>query len=186
MLCVSTTRFTNDTWHEHESWVRKRNHRGCIYNSPMRVSPTVPVGAHMFVLEMNNDRNRIMGIGVMRNTLWNSKKLRIYQDHHYNRYCYSGKHRLDRSELLGETITVDGVRIALLRLLEVVCFMGSTHSKRNRGISLLPKSVIKNGYVCISSSLRRLFERRFPGFNSAGEALALAASPRPASAEAPS
>ena len=122
----------------------------------------------MFVLEMNNDRNRIMGVGAMRNTLWNSKKLRIYQDHHYNRYCYSGKHRLDRAELLEETVTVDGVRIALLRLLEVVCFMGSTHSKRNRGISLLPKPVMKNRFICISSSLRRLFERHFPGFTSAG------------------
>jgi hypothetical protein len=164
MLYVSTTRFTDKTWKEREMWVRERSHNGCIYNTPMRISEAVPIRARMFVLEMNNDQNRIMGIGVIRNTLWNSKKLRIYQDHYYNRYCYSGKHRLDRSDLLGEMVSIEGVEIRLLRLLEVVCFMGSTHSKRNRGISLLPKAVIKNGHICIATSLWRLFERYYPGF----------------------
>ena len=164
MLYVSTTRFTDKTWAEHKSWVHKRKYEGCIYNSPMRISDVVSVRAPMFVLEMNNDINRIMGIGLIRNTLWNSKRLRIYQDHYYNRYCYSGKYRLNRSELLEEIVIIKGVEIRLLRLLEVVCFMGSTHSKRNRGISLLPKAVIKNGYICIATSLQRLFEHHYPGF----------------------
>ena len=157
MIYVATTRFTNKTWNECSNWIRKRKQSGCIYNSSNRISDAVPIRAQMFVVEMNNDSNKVMGIGLIRNTLWNSKKVRIYRDHHYNRYCYSGEYRLDRSELLEEMVVIEGVKVGLLRLLEVVCFMGSTHSKRNRGISLLPKPVMNNGHVNIESCLIRLF-----------------------------
>ena len=116
----------------------------------------------MFVVEMNNDLNKVMGIGLICNTLWNSKKVRIYKNHYYNRYCYSGEHRLDRSELLDETVVIEGVKVGLLRLLEVLCFMGSTHSKRNRGISLLPQLVIDNGYVNVEICLKRVFTKWWP------------------------
>ena len=74
MIYVATTRFTNKTWNERSNWIRKRKQSGCIYNSPNRISDTVPTRAQMFVVEMNNDLNKVMGIGLIRNTLWNSKK----------------------------------------------------------------------------------------------------------------
>jgi hypothetical protein len=162
MLYVATTRFTEKTWDECSTWMKKREKTGCVYNSPMRISDTVPIRAHMFIVEMNNDRNKVMGIGLIRNTLGHCKKVRIYQDHYYNRYCYRGEQRLDRSELLAETVLIEGVSVGLLRLLEVLCFMGSTHSKRNRGISLLPKQVIDNGYISLEVCIKKLFNKWLP------------------------
>jgi len=162
MLYVATTRFTEQTWSERSAWMDKRKQTGCVYNSPRRVGESVPIRAKMFVVEMNNDLNKVMGIGLVCNTLWNSKKIRIYKNHYYNRYCYSGEHRLDRSELLNETVVIEGVKVGLLRLLEVLCFMGSTHSKRNRGISLLPKQVIDNGYISLEVCIKKLFNKWLP------------------------
>ena len=159
MFYVATTRFNEKTWLEYNNWMKKKNVPGCVYNSPMRISDTIPIRAQIFVLEMNNDINKIMGIGIIRNTLWNSKKLRIYQDHCYNRYCYEGCVRIDRRDLLDKTVIINGVTIGLLRLLEVLCFMGSTHSKRNRGISLLPQQVINNGYINIEKCLHKVFNK---------------------------
>ena len=50
--------------------------------------------------EMNNDTNRILGIGLIHNRTVH--KTWIYEDGNYNRNTYIGKRRIDRSEMTEE------------------------------------------------------------------------------------
>ena len=85
-------------------------------------------------VEMNNETNKIMGIGLVKNTpLCN--KYEIYQNPSYNQYAYIGFYRIDRSEMneMEETI---------LRVLDHYCFKGRTHLKRLKGIKIFPQKIL--------------------------------------------
>ena len=61
------TRFNNKTYNELINYKVKKNISGGFYGAPTRVSPDIPIKAKMFVLEMNNDTNTIMGISIIKN-----------------------------------------------------------------------------------------------------------------------
>ena len=67
MHYIATTRFNNATWNENTRWKQTNNWDGCIYNSPTELPINIPYQALVFVLEMNNDTNQIMGVGLIRN-----------------------------------------------------------------------------------------------------------------------
>tara|TARA_B100001027_G_scaffold215720_2_gene190291 strand:- start:2576 stop:3091 length:516 start_codon:yes stop_codon:yes gene_type:complete len=154
MFYLATTRFTTKTWNEHKEWFNKKNNLEnkelkSFYNSPNKICDKVPLQAKVLVIEMNNDTNQILGIGIIKNSLWNSKKCNIHSDNRYNRYFYKGvdEKRIDRKDLLNQKVKIKNVEISLLILIEEICFSGSTHSKRHRGITLLPKSILNNKHI---------------------------------------
>ena len=64
---IMTSRFNDDTISENKAY-RSRNQKiGCIYCTPQTISKKVPIDSILFILEMNNDKNRIEGIGMVRN-----------------------------------------------------------------------------------------------------------------------
>jgi hypothetical protein len=80
---------------------------------------------------MNNDKNQIIAIGLIKNCLRLDKKFNIYQDGTYNRFVYSGKLRITRQELVLKNKNI-------IESLETVLFKGYTHLKRGHGIQILP------------------------------------------------
>ena len=91
-----TTRFNNLTWQENCRWREKNKFIGCIYNSPVYIKDNIPLQIPLFVIEMNNETNKIEGIGKIINYVHTDKKYKIYSDLNYNRYTYHGKIRIDR------------------------------------------------------------------------------------------
>lgn len=150
-----TTRFTDETWEQHVRWTDQHMKKGCIYPSPRKISPKIPFNTTLYVIEMNNTTNQIMGIGVMANMI--SKPRTIFSDRNYNRYAYTGPIRIDRSELT-HMVTIGDYHVKLIQILEVLCFKGPTHSKRNTGITKLPQAVLNNSYVNFTQTLHDLFE----------------------------
>ena len=132
MKChVLTTRFSAKTWAENETYrVKKLDGKGCAYGVPKPIALAIPVGTDAFVLEMNNDTNRIMGVGKMRNCIAR-RNGGIHDRGNYNLYIYAGKHRVDRAEMTAEEDRV-------MRALDVLCFRGSTHIKRGQGMITFP------------------------------------------------
>ena len=76
MTLLTCTRFNNATWQEYQDW--KVKHRPayeqlyqrplkCIYGTPKEISHKIPLDAQILVIEMNNDENKIMGIGEIQN-----------------------------------------------------------------------------------------------------------------------
>ena len=62
-----------------------------LYGVPRRVAPTIPLKEKLYVLEMNNDTNKIMGIGLIRNFIKMDTTHSIYSDQNFNRFSYQGK-----------------------------------------------------------------------------------------------
>ena len=155
MYKLAITRFDNETYRENREWCRVRDFNGSIYGSPIRISESVLPETVLFVLEMNNSTNKIMGVGMVKcvgdiaphamikcgggkdAVVDNGKKCKIYSDNNYNRFIYQSKHRIDFSV---EYLSMEFHRKIVL--LEKLLFKGSRHSKRGQGIQLMPLWVI--------------------------------------------
>lgn len=144
MYYLATTRFNQDTLQQNINWREKNQWNGCIYGTPMKISEKIPYGSTMFILEMNNDINKIVGIGVIKNNISKSKlkeksdhSIRIYKWGNYNRFIYKSKYRIDRSDF-----TRDEEKI--INILDVLMFKGSRHLKRGQGITRVPQWITHN------------------------------------------
>ena len=127
---ILTSRFNNITWIENVNYRRQNPHIGCIYGAPIKISMDVPVDSVIFMLEMNNDTNKIMGIGMIKNHPSNAN-IDIYEKRNYCRYVYAGKRRIDRSEMSADE------EIIMLAFDEL-CFRGNRHMKRGQGLLSFP------------------------------------------------
>ena len=127
---IVTTRFNNDTWKENQNFRETHHSFGCIYGTPEQVNSNYKDKSIMFVLEMNNSENKIMGIGMVANVC-HIKKYRIYNNDNFNRYAYLGKYRIDRDDVREEDQYI-------FELFEQLCFFGSGHQKKLQGIKGFP------------------------------------------------
>jgi hypothetical protein len=153
---IMTTRFNTQTWEENEAFRHKYPKIGCIYPALEPISSTIPQDNIIFVLEMNNDKNQIMGIGMMKNkSVCNPTKYKVYSEHNYNRYTYMGKRRIDRSEMVEEEETV-------MKLFDILCFKGAKHMKRLRGIKMFPPEILFRckSEIDLVDFVMKMFERR--------------------------
>jgi len=134
---LAVTRFDTNTYQENRKWCYIHDFRGTIYGSPIRISESLLPETVLFVLEMNNSKNKIMGIGVIkcgcRELIIDRKKCKIYSDNNYNRFIYQSKYRIDFSN---EYLSIRFHKKIVL--LEKLLFKGSRHSKRGQGINILP------------------------------------------------
>lgn len=129
LFFIGTTRFTNQTWGENVLWRERHRWKGCIYalnkKLPVRISPM----ALVFVIEMNNDENKIMGIGLIRNFMNKTRKTCVHRnDTNYNRYIYNSMYRIDRRDIKNSK---------MLLALEELLFRGKGHYKRSQGITTI-------------------------------------------------
>ena len=92
---------------------------------------------------MNNDENKIMGIGLIKNFVRYDNYYNIYNDKNYNRYAYKGTQRIDKNHLSSEEKII-------IEVLETVVFKGYDHLKRGHGIHIIPDKKIV-GETCIKN-----------------------------------
>jgi len=135
-MSILTSRFNNKTWHENVQ-IRERHSIRCIYGSPQKIKESLQFHRFLFVIEMNNDENRIEGIGIIQNKIQYDNKIRVYEEGDYNRYVYIGKYRVDYTTLLD---SCPRIVEAFNRLL----FKGKSHSKRGRGLTEFPINLFQD------------------------------------------
>jgi hypothetical protein len=90
---------------------------------------------HLFVVEMNNTTNQMMGIGLIKNKRQADKTYLVHDisnsSCNYNRYIYKGDRRLAREELPEE----------IIEIFDKILFKGKSHLKRLRGLSVVTSKV---------------------------------------------
>ncbi len=152
MFALATTRFNSDTYTENTNWRLKHNWGGAIYNTPIKtkISPNKII----FILEMNNDKNKIEGVGLIRPRVYYDKNYKIYSDGNYNRYTYKSKYRIDSSNFSEK-------EQKYIWILEQLIFKGYGHLKRGQGITRVPKWIEYNSKINFIEILRGLFIKRF-------------------------
>ena len=127
---IAITRFNHKTWQENSNYREKHNNSGCIYGCSLAINSTIPPDTIIYVLEMNNSINKIVGIGMITPRSY-VRKHKMYKDPHYNRYSYEGKYRISINDCTDEIIEI-------LEDLEKVIFYTKGHIKRGQGIQCLP------------------------------------------------
>lgn len=150
---IATTRFNNKTWKENYEFI-KRNDKKCIY-SVESINAQIPTQTIFFVLEMNNDENRIMGIGLVKNNP-KYKKYNVHENDKYNKYSYIGNYRIDRKEMTPQEEVI-------MKVFDKFCFKGCYHLKRLKGIKIFPKSILNecNKVLDLTEYITNMFKRRF-------------------------
>ena len=128
------TRFNNTTWTENTQWRERNTYSGCIYNSPVYIKESIPLRTILYVIEMNNDTNKILGFGKIINKVYTDKIYKIYTDRNYNRYTYKGTSRVDIKDITQQT---------QIKKLEERLFKSKSHLKRHQGITQMPINVTK-------------------------------------------
>ena len=135
---LASTRFNSKTFEEREHY-RILHRIVCIYGTPLLIKTSVPLNTLLFVVEMNNEKNQIEGVGAIRNKV-DRKRHRVFSDYSYNRFTYRGNYRLTREQLK----EADADMVAML---EMILFKGKSHAKRQCGITLISSKVLHGDRV---------------------------------------
>lgn len=149
-----TSRFNNETWQENTNYRNKNTKTGCIYCSPDPISNDIPSETIMFILEMNNDSNQIMGIGMVRNRPY-VNKYKVYENGNFNRYVFTGKERIDRTEMTD-------AEEEIMQAFDILCFTGHLHMKRGQGLKSFPTKILYrcNKKVDLVDFIKNMFKER--------------------------
>ena len=129
-MFICCTRFTSKTYKENKEWKKRKNWSGCVYGFDTNIPEKIPYDSNIYVIEMNNTINKIMGIGLIVNS-GNEKRTKIYTKHGHNRYIYKGKFRASRMQILQKNTKI-------IEYLEQKLFYGFHHFKRQYGLTLIP------------------------------------------------
>jgi len=133
MFYLACTRFNNITYDEN-IYYRNKYNEIVMYGSTLKIRDSYPVGSLIFIAEMNNDKNRIEGIGLIKNMLVHDKKHRIYENNEYNRYIYRGKYWLSREQ-------INDFDPEILEIFDTILFRGKSHLKCRIGITVITEKL---------------------------------------------
>jgi hypothetical protein len=155
-ITIVTGRYNNETWNASLNY-RKKKQIACIYAPPYKLSSNIEINVPVFVIEMNNSTNEILGIGLIKNKLITDKIYKVQEDTNCNRYIYIGNYHISR-EILNEYNSY------LVYVLDKILFKGYTHSKRGSGLTRLPEKVLLFD-ICkdidIKKEIKNIFIRHF-------------------------
>jgi len=153
MVSIVSTRFNNETWQENVEYRNKHNKTGCSYGAPYPMSPKILPESIVFVLEMNNYKNKIEGIGLLRNKAIFEASANVHTERNYNRCLYHGKYRVSRDD-------IERMNPTLNKILDHILFKEKTHLKRGIGFTSVPEKLL-NHSICeginLKNEIRQLF-----------------------------
>jgi hypothetical protein len=138
MIKIVSTRFTNKTLKENRDY-RERHNIKCIYGSPQEFSPKIFYESVVFVVEMNNEINKIQNDG------------------NYNRYIYKSNYFIDRS-------IIERYNPRLVEVLDYILFKEKTHLKRGTGFTTIPYKLLhheKCENMEIINEVKLIFKEQF-------------------------
>ena len=133
MFYIACTRFNNATYKENIDYRMKYN-ESVIYGPAYKIRDIYPPGSLIFVAEMNNETNKIQGIGLIKNSLVSDKRYKVYENGEYNRYIYRGNYWISREDLL----ILDS---EIIEIFDNILFKGKSHMKFRTGITILTEKL---------------------------------------------
>lgn len=154
MYNIGTTRFNSKTWKENRDWCKSKGWYGCVYCTPKQITEKIPLNIPIIVLEMHNDKNKIMGIGLIKNAVVVGQYHKIYSEGNYNRYTYKSTYRIDREKLSENEEKI-------IKILDILLFKGKKHLKRGQGITIIPEWISNNKHINFHDYFKSMFNNHF-------------------------
>ena len=156
---IATTRFNDETYSQNIIYKKRIKHNGALYGSPVRIKEKIPLDICIYVIEMNNSKNKIEGIGMIKNENVLDKNYRVYEERDYNRYVYKGSRHISREEITNDYFN------KVIKVLEVCCFKGSKHCKRGHGITQISDWILHNKHnVDFIKIFDNIFKMKYNNF----------------------
>ena len=152
MYTLVSTRFNNDTWRENGEYRLKHDYK-CIYSDQQKMSPKILEDSLVFIVEMNNDKNQIEGIGLIKNKPIFDRYYKIYDIGNFNRYTFKSNYYLSREELLQ-------YNEILVQIFDYILFKEKTHMKRGAGYTTIPEKLL-NHQKCEKINLKQEIKNIF-------------------------
>jgi hypothetical protein len=151
MYQIACTQFSDETYIANANY-RKKNGIACIYCSPTPTNEKYSPETNMFVFEMNNTTNKIMGVGLIKNKRQANKNYMVHDmtktPCNYNRYIYKGDRWLSREELPED----------IIEIFDKILFKGKSHLKRLRGLSVVTHKPFERWRYDRTEVLKRIME----------------------------
>ena len=160
MFHIACTRFNNTTYDENMVY-RQRFNENVIYGTTLKIRNIYASGGYIFVAEMNNEKNKIEGIGLIKNMLVNDRRHKIYDNDEYNRYIYRGKYWLSREQILN-------FNPEILEIFDNILFKGKSHLKCRIGITIITEKLFVHWnyeLLCLKKMIKELFIHYFNNNN---------------------
>jgi len=133
MFYLACTRFNNTTYNENKLY-RLQHNEAVIYGPAYKIRDIYPSGSLMFVIEMNNEKNKIEGIGLIKNSLVSDKRYKVYDNGEYNRYIYRGNYWVSREQLIS-------LEPEIIEICDNILFKGKSHMKFRSGITIITEKL---------------------------------------------
>ena len=156
MFHIASTRFNNDTLSQNMAY-RQKTGELAIYGTGFQINVKYSIGSVLFVIEMNNDENRIEGIGIITNNIVFDNKHKIYTDSNYNRFIYRGKYWLSREQILANDPEI-------VEIFDKMLFKGKSHLKRQTGITVVTEKLVlkwKYDLDTLKRQIKNVFSNTF-------------------------
>jgi len=152
---LASTRFTDETYAQNTLYRETHSLREYIYCQRKRIKSSIPLNSLLYIVEMNNSTNQILGIGLIKNFIVTDKFYKVYSSTDFNLYTYKTLYRLDRAELMGFDSD-------LVCALETICFKGKSHLKRIPGISIIPDKLLQTfSHISFVRTLNQAFSIKY-------------------------
>ena len=139
-LAIKT--YNNKGYNEVIDWKNKNNHDGSVYGLFKQISDKVEYRSKIYVIDMNIDLKKVMGIGLILNDIYYNKQLIIHSDEKRNMHIYKSKFYKNRDILLkienGEYI---------INFLDELLFKKNKCYIMGNGIRIINNEKIKYDYI---------------------------------------
>lgn len=150
-----TTRFNNETYAQNRRFCAKYKYKS-LYSNPHPLPASIPMDATVYVIEMNNTIDKIVGIGKFKNRL-KYNVYNIYETEFYNQNHFVGEDRIGSEEFQEKDK-------AFIQSLEQQLFFGRGHLKRGHRMLSFPHAKLgtcmKNGLDVIETIERIVCENK--------------------------
>lgn len=131
---LASARFNFKTLAERDEYML--NKKILCYGTQNKIKVAVPLNTLLFVVEMNNEENHVVGIGLIRNMI-SPDTHNIYTDPNYHRYVYTGSYRVTREQM-------EEFDKEMVDIFDLILFKGYTHIKRHSGITIIPPKLLED------------------------------------------
>ncbi|RZD41561.1 MAG: hypothetical protein CXT73_04790 [Methanobacteriota archaeon] len=126
---IGLAHFDNKTYKENIEWKRKKNFTGCVYGLQQFLPDSIPHESDVYMIDMNNETNQIVGIGLIKKVYIPKNRSRIYNNPEFNRYVIKSPFYRDRTFLIKKDKEI-------IEFLENILFKGYSHLKRTSNMTL--------------------------------------------------
>ena len=157
---IYTTRFTTDTYFQNQRFKDRLGWNGSLYSTMLTFPQNTP-DKMIFILDMNNTTNKVVGIGLVLNKLSKDQSLDIYDNPSFNNYVYKTKYYIQLIDISQRGKYHDFVEKSwgdyIEKEFEACLFYGKGHLKRGGSFMCFPRKLLQEKHIIFIITLFVIF-----------------------------